>query len=402
MSPNRRADNVIQTPMHGLIGGVIVAAVVGSMASMTGCQGGSNWRVHEEQSLVGQPSTPNAPDWVRGHIPMGEDRIFFIGRSHTPDRHRMVTGAGQQGRTPSARVGYTVMDERDAVQSARNDVYDQVRQRLQPRSVGTVGQIATSSVDFGTCSDCGTDVSLVVTPHQAPCNEPCLRSPLTSWPNSAATGKCGSCTSPSGSGQPAEFVGSCSGCGESHLFAVGTDGTPYVSVMATLTELNRVPDYLPAPSSGMARDLNVMNIGIESVMPALFANLQEEDIHFERWQVHEGDDHWDRPFAVGRDEWVSYKCWILCSLPRDDYMRISEEFRGRYVELYDLTMSRSEEDRSRRIAYEEEALKLQLQWQQEERAWNREDELLLRDHTITLDKDRHPMPGRRFSVVGAQ
>ncbi|MBT5658257.1 MAG: hypothetical protein HOI89_10790, partial [Phycisphaerae bacterium] len=75
-----------QTRMHGLIGGVMVAIAAGSLASMSGC--GSNWRVHQEQPLVSKPSTPNAPSWVQGRMPMAEDRIFFIGRSYTPDYHR--------------------------------------------------------------------------------------------------------------------------------------------------------------------------------------------------------------------------------------------------------------------------------------------------------------------------
>ena len=383
-----------KTRMRGLTRAVMIAAAAGSLIGLASC--GSDWRMHEEQPLVGKPSTAEAPDWVRGRIPMAEDRIFFVGRSHTPDRQRQVGGGA-----PSGRVGYTVMDERDAVQSARNDVYDQVRQRLQPRNVGTTGQILTASVDSGTCTDCGTSISLVRTPHQAPCNEPCLRSPMASWPSSAQTGKCGPCT-PHDGGQPAQFVGSCGGCDDPHLWEVGHDGRVSASLVSSLTKSHRIPDYLPALRDEMARDINVINIGIESVMPALLAHLQEEEIHFEKWHVHEGDDHWSRPVAVGHDEWVSYKCWILFSIPRTDYMQIAGEFRSRYDELYDLSMARSEEDRARRVSYEENLLRAQLKWQEEERRWNREDELVSRDHTITLDKDRHPLPGRRFSAVGGQ
>lgn len=66
------------------------------------------------------------------------------------------------------------------------------------------------------------------------------------------------------------------------------------------------------PRGHLARDLNVMNIGLESVMPALLAQLQEEEIYFEKWHVHEGHDGGNRPFAEGRDEWMSDKCWMLC------------------------------------------------------------------------------------------
>ena len=83
-------------------------------------------------------------------------------------------------------------------------------------------------------------------------------------------------------------------------------------------------------------------------------------------------------------------------------MLIANGFRDRYEEIYDLSLARSEEDRDRRISYEDQSLRAELKRQDEERSWNREDEIITRDHTITLDKDRHPMPGRRFTAVGSQ
>jgi hypothetical protein len=47
---------------------------------------------------------------------------------------------------------------------------------------------------------------------------------------------------------------------------------------------------------------------------------------------------------------------------------------------------------------EDEARLITIQRQDEERAWNREDENVTRAHTIEIDKDRHYLPGRRFTV----
>ena len=61
-----------------------------------------------------------APDWVQGYVPQSENTMFFVGRSHLP-----LKGSG-----------YTIVDERSLVQSARDDVYDQMRQRLAPIVLG--------------------------------------------------------------------------------------------------------------------------------------------------------------------------------------------------------------------------------------------------------------------------
>jgi hypothetical protein len=99
---------------------------------------------------------------------------------------------------------------------------------------------------------------------------------------------------------------------------------------------------------------------------------------------------------------LGHRSWILSSIPRAEFSGIATEFRGRYEELYDMTLEWSVEDRQRRVEWETNDRRTELEWKEEERAWNREDEIVTRDHTITLDKDRHPMPGRRFGVVGSQ
>lgn len=370
--------------INGLLGLALV------LAAGTGC--GSNWRMHQESAVAGaKPALPDAPAWVRGTIPQSEDMIYFVGRSHSPDMHKR-TGSG--GGTPDGRVGYTVMDERDAVQSARTDVYDQVRQRLQPRNFGTTGQVVTSNVDSGTCTECDQPVSLVRTGLTS-CNDPCYSSPKNPWQSSSRQGgSCSGCDSPgsalpSGGNSCASLPGGAGG---------GDAGT---SALSRVMDNHRNPDFLPALRGEMARDLNLVNIGIDSVMPALLAQLQEQEIYFEKWNVHEGDDPFARPFAEGRDEWQSYKCWVLYAMPRSEFMKIAGQFRERYDSLYTQALAWMCDDRDRRITWEDQILKTQLEWQREERGWNRADELIEQQHQISLDKDREGMPGRRFRLVGS-
>ncbi|MHC4811410.1 MAG: hypothetical protein ACYTEV_13740, partial [Planctomycetota bacterium] len=82
------------------------------------------------------------------------------------------------------------MDERAAVQSARVDVHDQIRQRLQPRNMGVAGGVSTVTGDAGTCLTCGDSISMIRTRVEPACNEPC-----------------------------SEFGGSEDGCGSMHEFA---------------------------------------------------------------------------------------------------------------------------------------------------------------------------------------
>jgi hypothetical protein len=154
----------------------------------------------------------------------------------------------------------------------------------------------------------------------------------------------------------------------------------------------------------MARDVNVLNVGIDSVMPALLAQLQEETAYFEkvrRTVAGNRSGRNSRSTVVVTDV-KGYRAWLLCSIPRSEFAEIAKEFRGRYEELYGMTLEWTVEDRQRRIEWETNDRRAELEWKEEERAWNREDEIISRDHSITLDKDRHPMPGRRFRVVGSQ
>ena len=164
----------------------------------------------------------------------------------------------------------------------------------------------------------------------------------------------------------------------------------------------RKPDYLPIDPGQMARDLNLLNIGVDSVMPAMLAGLEEEEVYFEKWNVQEGPDAFPRGLAEGDDEWQSYKAWVLFSIPREEFAMIASEFRVRYEALVNQAMEWAMADRARRIAWEDSTMKLQLDWQKEERYWNREDERAALEHARMVDLDRIHFPGRRFGLVGGQ
>ena len=146
----------------------------------------------------------------------------------------------------------------------------------------------------------------------------------------------------------------------------------------------------------------MFNIGIDSVMPALLARLQEEETYFEKWQVHEGDDENSRPNAEGYDEWHSYKCWVLSSIPRDEFELIVKEFREKYQALYVKALARIEQDRDRRVKLEDIKIQTELSWQESEREWNREDEVKALEHARELDKDRETLPGRRLKLTASK
>jgi hypothetical protein len=365
-TPNRRAGNVRQTSIRSLIGIATVASAVCGMASMVSC--GSNWRMHEAQVVpAAKPAGLEAPDWVQGQLPMAEDRVFFIGRSHTPDYHRefMRDGNSYPAPKPQHRVGYTVLDERDLVQSARNDVYDQIRQRLSPRSFGTTGQTLTMTVDVGNCMDCGDPLpELARMPVQQSCNEPCLRHSSTTWPNSASNNRCGSCTSTAvQGGAPVVFADNCGTCGNRHAFqSQATPGCSSCPIEVASSSYPWNQSYWPHYSNLQGRDLSTVNIGVDSVMPAMLAHVMEEELHFEKWNVHEGRDSGGRPFAEGRDEWQSYKCWILCSMPRAEYEIIVNEFRDTYRMMLAEAVSRDSSDRDRRVNWETRVQDTEMRW----------------------------------------
>ena len=380
------------------------------LLTVIGCKGrGSNWRVHEPKQLTPMPmSNEEAPDWVKGYVPQSLDRIYFVGRSRTPDSPKLTRGyynvrkngeplnenAHLYGyspkeaafleydryyRDPSQRTGYTVMDERDAVQSAREDVFDQMRQRLAPRNMGNASNLLVNNVDSGTCVNCGDHIQVYRTGVTV-CNDQCTHGrkhcgkrnlKVVSY-NSGDS--CGDCHQP---------VAHCAGCS---------------TIVHAVTQLNRTPDYIPTNLTPLARDLNIMNINLDSMMPSLAAYLAEEEVYFEKWHVHEGHDHNGRPMAEGRDEWQSYKCWMLCSIPAEEFYSIAEQFRERYDEFYMTALERAEQDRERRVQWEDANRDTVLSRQEEEREWNREDEIVTRAHTIEINKDRETIPGRRFTL----
>ncbi|MBT5365372.1 MAG: hypothetical protein HOI88_02800 [Phycisphaerae bacterium] len=312
----------------------------------------------------------DAPDWVKGIIPSSDDRIYFVGRSDDP------RWFGYQGYVRDSRYGpeeryyYPTYfngwrSEREAVSMARDDVYDQIRQRLAPRNVGNSSNLIANNIDSGTCADCGTMVPVYRTAVIV-CNDTCTHSGgtcnstnVTSVSQNAYV--CTDCHS---------SVAKCSGC---------------ATIVHAVTQLNRTPDHLNAANITINRDLNIVNINVDSLMPSLAAYLTEDELYYEN-----------------RTGWHEYKCWMLCSIPADEFYSIAEDFREKYETLYTLSLERAELDRTRRIQFEDESRGITISRQDEERAWNREDEVVTRAHTIEIDKDRHLLPGRRFTTVDSE
>ena len=328
------------------------------LLSSMGCDG----RMRVERSTIQQETLfdAHAPDWVKGYIPDSENRIFFVGRSENP--FLLGTRVNRNRAQYNTNYYYDAWtSERDAVSSARDDVYDQIRQRLAPRNVGNASNLVVGNIESGTCTNCGTIIPIYRTGITV-CNETCSHSgDNCNSTNISSTRKntffCQDCHSP---------VASCSGC---------------ASIVHAVTQLNRTPDQLNSADFALNRDINMININVDSLMPSLAAYMTEDELYFEK-----------------RNNWYGFKCWMLCSIPVDEFYEIAEDFRNKYEDQYELAQLRAEEDRNRRITAENEARIITLERQTEERAWNREDELVTRAHTIELDKDRHVIPGRRFTL----
>ena len=311
----------------------------------------------------------NAPDWVSGDIPQSESRIYFVGRSVDRYLYSYHQRDGRWYQMNNRRLGFNNinhnnlwMTERAAVSSARDDIYDQIRQRLAPRNVGASSNMLVYNIDSGTCVDCDTTLPLFRS-NIVVCNESCTHSGETcnskNYKTVAnSTSKyCGDCH---------DQVASCSGCG---------------TIVHAITQLNRTPDQLNSANVPVNRDINMMNINVDSLMPSLAAYMTEDELYFER-----------------RSDWNEYKCWMLCSIPADEFYSIAESFRNKYEDMYNLALERAESDRLRRIAFEDESRKITIERQESERKWNREDELVTRAHAIEIDKDRQDLPGRRFTL----
>jgi len=368
------------------------------LLAVIGCKGrGSNWRIHQEKQITTMPmSNDDAPDWVKGSIPQSENRIYFVGRSLNPDSPRIPLGNtylrkngewfnehaylygfppqedGEYYRTPSQRTGFTVMDEREAVQSARNDVSDQMRQRLAPKNMGNASSLTVNNIDSGTCTNCGDKLAVYRTNVQV-CNTQCSHNqePCKSVTNNGV--KCGDCH---------QSVADCSTCSSS----------------VHVTEVILNPNYVSPDLPSLARDITIRNINYDSMMPAIAAYLNEEEVYFEKWHVHEGADSGVRPYAEGRDEWQSYKCWMLCSISTEEFYKIAETFREQYQDLYLASTIRAEEDRERRISDEDNIRQTILTRQDEERDWEKEIQLLKLKYNTDINQSRLGLRVRRFNV----
>jgi len=309
----------------------------------------------------------NAPDWVRGQIPDSESRIYFVGRSEDPRIFgyqgyiRGNSNVAKQEKYYYPTYFNSWATERDAVSSARDDIYDQVRQRLAPRNVGNSSNYVVNNVDSGTCADCGSVIPVSRT-NVIVCNDTCTHS----------KSKCNSTRISSTSSN--SFY-----CQDCHSVAAHCSGC--ATIVHAVTQLNRTPDHLNSADIVLDRDINVININVDSMMPSLAAYMTEDELYFGH--------------GTG---WHEFKCWMLCSIPANEFYQIAEDFREKYEAEYTLAKLRSEEDRNRRIQAEDESRLITLERQSEEREWNREDEIVTRSHTIQIDRDRNYLPGRRFTL----
>ena len=97
----------------------------------------------------------SAPDWAQGQIPREDGRIFFVGRSEMPNYFANRISRFSRANTYNNAYATWWTSEREAVSSARDDVYDQIRQRLAPRNVGNASNLVVGNIESGTCTNCG-------------------------------------------------------------------------------------------------------------------------------------------------------------------------------------------------------------------------------------------------------
>ena len=328
---------------------------------------GSSWRLHDEMTLqIGAPSDEAAPDWVKGKVPMDPERIYFVGRSATPDMSRRGDTFNNDA---STRVGYTMLDERSALQSARNDVYDQMRQRLAPRSAGTLGQLMVVNVDAGTGKLNGSVDGPLRTSISA-CNPTCNEHGFDS--QTGAEVVCAkSCED------------DCKSCGG---LRYGLDGR-------WQKEDGDVDDRLDS-------DLLQMNVAFDTVTAGMAAYLQQEDAYFEKVLVHDADDFMGRPFAQGNDEWSSWKAWVLMSIPKGEWDTMVNNMRSTHQQMLEMGTMMSMEDRKRRLDFEMSQIQLQQKREEEDRKFDFEQQRLLIPYEMEVDRERTTLPGRRFKITG--
>ncbi len=348
-----------------------------SSCLLLGC--GSTWRLHDEVTLqVGAPADESAPNWVKGKVPFNDPgKIYFVGRSAIPDAPRSAGSlsslAGALLNDSSNRVGYTMLDERQALQSARNDVYDQMRQLLAPRSAGTLGQLMVVNVDAGTCKTCGVIDGPIRTSSSA-CNATCNEHGFD-----AQTGREMGCSKPCGD------AADCQQCGNL-LFAM--DGR------WRHDDTGDIDDRLDT-------DVLQMNIAFDTVLAGMAAYLQQEDAYFEKVHVHDADDFLGRPLAQGHDEWSSWKAWVLMSIPREEWDNMVEVMRDTQDQMFAAAMQSAAENRDRRMAFELKQIQLQQQREQDRIEFDREQQKQLLQYEIEVDRERTNLPGRRFRVSGS-
>jgi len=361
--------------IYSFVGKVLFLSL--SSCLLLGC--GSTWRLHEEVTLqVGAPADESAPNWVKGKVPFTDPgKVYFVGRSaipDSPDRAANLSGlAGIIFNDSSNRVGYTMLDERQALQSARNDVYDQMRQLLAPRSAGTLGQMMVVNVDAGTCKICGTIDGPIRTSSSA-CNPTCNEHGFD-----RRTG---------------QEIGCNKSCGDA------TDCQQCGNLLYALDGRWRHDDTGDLDDR-LDTDVLQMNIAFDTVLAGMAAYLRQEDAYFEKVLVHDADDFLGRPLAQGHDEWSSWKAWVLMSIPREEWDNMVSVMRDTQDQMFAAAMQSAAENRDRRMSFEMKQIELQQQREQDRIEFDREQQKQLLQYEMEVDRERTNLPGRRFRVSGS-
>ena len=132
-----------------------------------------------------------------------------------------------------------------------------------------------------------------------------------------------------------------------------------------------------------AIDNAALNLGYSLVVPALASHLSEEGIYIQ-------------------DNGRLDQCWILYSMPRETFLEATNRLQSQWEELHELAVSiaMAENDHEMRLLVAQH--ELMLKERVEDRQWEREDETMARDHLLSVDRDRHSLPGRRFAPQSDQ
>lgn len=149
------------------------------------------------------------------------------------------------------------------------------------------------------------------------------------------------------------------------------------SVAISESDVSGGHQYLPKENAAQATaSANALDLEID--MAAFAGDLRLRGTYFEQWKVRESPPaaFWDTDRVVTR-----YKCWVLMSIPEQRITQLIDEIRDKQRRHVERTVAWLEEDRARKIRHEEE----ERAWVKQQARWDRDDEVVYRDHGIDLD-----------------